>query len=210
MASGAAACTRRLSSSDAEEPGPPVFRGFSSQYRTFRQPRAARPARFLAADGRETDLGQFRGKVVVLNFWATWCAPCISEMPSLDRLQAVFGGTFLAVVPVSIDKAPVSLLRRFYARHELKNLQIYRDPYSRMGYHDSENANDAQFALYGLPITYVVDAESRIRGYLIGAADWESAAAHRFVSYFMRGVSRNQVERNEASTNSWPPAKRNG
>ncbi len=81
-------------------------------------PRAVPDMAFLTADG-ETSLAAYHGKVVVLNFWATWCAPCVREMPSLDRLQAMLGGDDFAVVALSEDRGGMPLVVRFYEKYGL-------------------------------------------------------------------------------------------
>jgi thiol-disulfide isomerase/thioredoxin len=106
---------------------------------------------------------------VLLNFWATWCAPCVREMPSLNRLAAEMAGDGLAVVPVAIDRAGLSAVIPFYRDHGLDNLAMYLDPYQHTAYTRTRNSNNAEFALYGLPISYLVDRQGRVRGYIAGA-----------------------------------------
>ena len=83
--------------------------------------------RFVDLKGEELDLGRYKGKVVVLNFWATWCAPCVREMPSLDRLQAALGGEGLAVLPLSLDGPTKPRVEPFYKAQNLANLPILFD-----------------------------------------------------------------------------------
>ena len=134
-------------------------------------PSEAKPApdlAFLDGEGNTLTLEDFRGKVVVLNLWATWCAPCRREMPSLDRLQAAFGKDGLAVVPLSLDRGGVDRIEAFYQEVGLPTLRIYRDP--------EASANRA-FGAYGLPTTIVIDREGREIGRLLGPAEWDSEEA---------------------------------
>ncbi len=130
-------------------------------------PRAVPDMAFLTADG-ETSLAAYHGKVVVLNFWATWCAPCVREMPSLDRLQAMLGGDDFAVVALSEDRGGMPLVVRFYEKYGLENLARYLDPLGRVA---------ALLGVVGMPTTVVIDAEGREIGRIVGPAEWDSRAA---------------------------------
>jgi thiol-disulfide isomerase/thioredoxin len=123
---------------------------------------------FLDGEGEQVSLADFRGKVVVLNLWATWCAPCRREMPSLDRLQAELGDDGLEVIALSLDRGDVAKVREFFDELEIANLKIYRDPDTR--------ASRALEAL-GLPTTIVIDRAGQEVGRLLGPAEWDSADA---------------------------------
>ena len=184
-----AACTMASSGSGAGgNDDPPRLVGYSRQYTLLTPVRTARLTPFRTADGEAIDLSYFRGKVVLLNFWATWCAPCVREMPSLNRLAAEMDGDGLAVVPVAIDRAGLSAVVPFYRDHGLDNLTIYLDPDQRTAYARTSNPNNAEFALYGLPISYLVDRHGRVRGYIAGAVDWDSEAAKNLLRYYTRQI----------------------
>lgn len=118
-------------------------------------------------DGALT-LAQFEGKTVLLNFWATWCAPCRAEMPSLDRLQAELGGDDFEVVTVATGRNPVKQIVKFFEDESIENLVIYRDPKSKLA---------RQMGVLGLPITVVLNAEGKEIARLRGDAEWDSEAA---------------------------------
>jgi thiol-disulfide isomerase/thioredoxin len=122
---------------------------------------------FTDASGAETDLSAFAGQGVVLNLWATWCAPCVAEMPALDRLSALLAADRIAVVPVSSDRGGKAQVEPFFARTGVKNLGIWLDP-----------GGTAQRALgaRGLPTTVLLDRQGRERGRLEGAASWDGEA----------------------------------
>ncbi len=82
---------------------------------------------FIDADGKTRRLSEWRGRMVVLNLWATWCAPCKAEMPSLDRLEAKLGGSDFAVVALSMDRGGMKEPAAFLAREGLSHLQLYND-----------------------------------------------------------------------------------
>ena len=136
------------------------------QFIPARPPQPAPETGFTDVDVKPASLADFRGKPVVVNLWATWCQPCLKEMPSLDRLQSEFDGR-LAVVAVSEDRAAAKRIGQFVAAMGLTKLAIYLDPKSDLGH---------AFNLRGLPTSIVIDAEGRVVGRVEGAADWDSAA----------------------------------
>jgi len=136
---------------------------------------AAKPVaaiQFDDAQGRSRSLADFKGKVVLLNLWATWCVPCRKEMPALDRLQGALGAPDFEVVALSIDRGGMDVVRKFFAEIGIHNLAVYVD-----------SAGKAMRALnaVGLPLTLLVGRDSLEIGRLIGPAEWDSAEAIEFV-----------------------------
>jgi thiol-disulfide isomerase/thioredoxin len=121
-------------------------------------------------------LSEFHGKWVVLNFWATWCAPCRHEMPSLDRLQAAMPD--LAVLPVATGRNALPGIEKFFADAEIANLPILRDP-------KSELARSA--GVLGLPVTLILNPEGQEVARLIGDAEWDSESAKAVLAAFAAG-----------------------
>jgi thiol-disulfide isomerase/thioredoxin len=156
------------------------FQGRQNAF-TWLEPRRIPPRTPIRTAGAPTDLGAFEGEVVVLNFWATWCAPCVEELPTLDRLQAQLGDSGVEVVAVAMDRGGIDTVRSFYDRLGIRHLDIYADPSERTGYFSQENANRAAFPLYGFPITYIIAPDGRAVGYLSGPADWTSPAVKDFL-----------------------------
>src|SRR5262249_34528033 len=117
-------------------------------------------------------LADFKGKVVLLNIWATWCGPCRKEMPALDRLQAALAGPDFEVVALSIDRGGMDAVRKFFADIGIRNLAMYLD--------SSGQALRTLSAL-GLPTTLLIDREGREIGRLIGPAEWDSPEMVEFV-----------------------------
>lgn len=134
------------------------------------------PLHFMNAAGRKLTMADFRGRVVLLNLWATWCVPCRKEMPALDRLEAKLGGPDFAVVPLSIDRQGLAAVQPFYRQLGLKALHIYLDP-----------SGDAAFAVGapGVPTTLLVDRDGRELGRVIGAAKWDGPAAEAMVQRYL-------------------------
>jgi thiol-disulfide isomerase/thioredoxin len=118
-------------------------------------------------DGTPRQLpGDWRGRVVVLNFWATWCIPCVAELPALDRLAGA--APDFAVLAVSADRTGADVVKPFLAAHGISHLTVLLDPHMQAG---------GAFGVAGFPTTLVIDASGRLRGRLEGPADWASAAA---------------------------------
>jgi len=123
---------------------------------------------FQDEKGSALTLASFRGRVVLLNFWATWCAPCRREMPSLDALEARFGGPDFMVLALSEDRGGVVDVRPFFDELGLEHLAIHVD---------KDMALARAFRVVGLPATYIIDHEGRVLARLLGDAAWDSDAA---------------------------------
>jgi len=121
--------------------------------------------RFTDGEGTPRTLANFRGKVVLLNVWATWCLPCRKEMPTLDRLRAALGGPDFEVVALSIDRSGPEVVKKFYAEIGIQNLAIYIDTSSQVGF---------ALATVGLPVTLLIDHQGQELGRLVGPAEWDA------------------------------------
>ena len=135
-------------------------------------PKPVAAINFDDAQGRSRSLAEFKGKVVLLNIWATWCGPCRKEMPALDRLQAALGGPEFEVVALSIDRGGTDAVRKFFADIGIRTLAMYLD--------SSGQALRTLSAL-GLPTTLLIDRGGREIGRLIGPAEWDSPEMVEFV-----------------------------
>jgi len=129
------------------------------------KPKPIPELRFVDGAGRNLSLADFRGKVVLLNIWATWCAPCREEMPALDRLQAQLGGERFQVVALSVDPQGAPIARKFYGEVGIKALPLYIDPTAKAAF-----TLDAP----GLPATLLVDRTGREVGRHLGAVKWDA------------------------------------
>lgn len=163
---------------------PPPLRGSGGQF-VFMKPSAPVPATAVERlDGGAVQLQDLRGQVVLLNVWATWCLPCVYEMPSLDRLAAA-AAPGLAVVALSIDRAGAAAVAPFAAAHGLTHLPLYLDPQQRLGSLTAGRSYPEVLPLWSLPISYVIDRDGRVVGYLPGVVDWDSPGARAFLRYFL-------------------------
>jgi thiol-disulfide isomerase/thioredoxin len=157
----------------------PRIRGEIQYFKLERNPRAVTVPAFYDAAGREVSLASFAGKVVVLNFWATWCYPCIREMPSLDRMVTRFRGRPLALVALNLDREGAARAAPFLAEHRLSNIALYTDPMGRV---------QRALGVTVLPTTIIFDAAGREVGRLPAPAEWDSPEARTLIDYFVRRV----------------------
>jgi thiol-disulfide isomerase/thioredoxin len=123
---------------------------------------------FLDENGATLNLERFRGKIVVLNLWATWCTPCVAEMPMLDRLQQQLESLGVVVVALSIDHGGPKKVKDFFLEHDIKHLAVYVDPTMRA---------QSDFRVIGLPTTILIDRTGHDRGRIVGPAEWDDAKA---------------------------------
>jgi thiol-disulfide isomerase/thioredoxin len=120
---------------------------------------------FTDGEGAPRRVADFAGQGLLLNFWATWCPPCVAEMPALDRLQALLKPEGILVLPLSSDRGGRAQVAPFYARVELSHLGIWLDPRGAAG---------RLLGVRGLPTTVIVDRQGREVARLEGAAVWDA------------------------------------
>jgi len=154
----------------------PSLSGFVGDYYPFDQPQILPRIAYEDYSGNRRDLSGMAGRIVLLNFWATWCAPCLVEMPDLDRLQSRFSSEIFAVVAVCTDARSVQTVDDFLAQHGLRNLGAYVDPTGK-DMHDC--------AISAMPTSFIVDRAGHARGILPGGARWDSPAAHALIAYYL-------------------------
>lgn len=128
------------------------------------QPRPAPAISLADTSGHSVELSELQGKLVIVNLWATWCGPCLREMPSLERLQSRLGER-VAVLAVSEDRGGNKSVEPFIAKLGLKSVKIYIDPKSEVGH---------AFGVRGLPTSFLIDREGKVLGRVEGAAEWDS------------------------------------
>ena len=128
-------------------------------------PKALPDIAFTDERGRSVSLKDFRGRLVLLNVWATWCGPCRKEMPTLDRLQAQLGSDRFQVVALSIDRAGAAAVQKFYAEIGARHLALFIDTTGRAS---------SGLGLLGLPGTLLINPQGDEIGRLIGPAEWDS------------------------------------
>ncbi|MGH7048321.1 MAG: TlpA family protein disulfide reductase [Stellaceae bacterium] len=156
-----------LAVGSAAHAGPPAAGPADPPLGVFVPAPAPRPApdiTFADAAGHQLTLSDFAGKIVLVNLWATWCAPCRSEMPSLERLQTRFGDK-LTVLAISEDIGGEKAVAPFVEKLGLKAVKTYLDPKSMVA---------QAFKVDGLPTSFLIDREGRVLGHVVGEAKWDS------------------------------------
>jgi thiol-disulfide isomerase/thioredoxin len=126
------------------------------------------PFKFFTPDNQARTLADYHGRGVVLNLWATWCGPCVAEMPTLDALAAAVAADDIVVLPISSDAGGAASVRAFYDGHDIDHLPVLLDP---------GGAVTQAWQVPGIPVTVIFDRSGHPRARLIGGADWSTPAA---------------------------------
>ena len=130
----------------------------------------------LDGEQQEVTLADYEGQVLLVNFWATWCAPCVEEMPALDALQAELGGEDFQVLVVSNDRNGLEMVEPFYEEQGLENLGIWLDPRGHLM---------RAFETRGLPTSFVIDRDGQVVARAEGAAPWDSEEAVTLLRWYL-------------------------
>ncbi|OZB55178.1 MAG: redoxin [Thiomonas sp. 14-66-4] len=155
---------------------PAVAAGFTFTPYPTTKPLPLTKVTFENAEGKTMNLADFKGKVVLLNIWATWCPPCVEEMPTLNKLQVMLGGKDFQVVPLSIDKGGRIAVKSFYDDNFIDHLPIYVDPTT----HALDTLN-----ILGTPTTILIDKQGREVARTLGPQDWDKPAVVAQIKRYM-------------------------
>ncbi len=134
---------------------------------------------FTLQDGTELSLSEISDGISVVNFWATWCAPCRKEMPALDALAAEFSEAGLTVIPIATGHNPLPAIERFFDEAGITTIDYALDAKSQL-------ARD--MGVLGLPVTLILDAQGRELARLTGDADWHSQSARNIISALLANM----------------------
>lgn len=173
-AGNSASCAAAAKSAQAMRP---LAKGEVAAVEVARRPQPAPELAFTGPDGQPTTLSAFRGRTVLVNLWATWCAPCLKEMPALDALQAALGGKDFAVVAINIDTRNLDKPKTWLADNGIAALPYYADPQAGVF-----QVLRAARKIEGMPVSLLVDPEGCELAILQGPADWASADAKALVA----------------------------
>jgi thiol-disulfide isomerase/thioredoxin len=139
-------------------------------------PRKLDPVAFFREGVQPMDLSAFRGKVVLLNLWATWCSPCLRELPALDRLQQRLGGDDFVVLPIAIDRQGIQAVSAYYEKLEIKHLGRYIGTAEEMG---------KAFPIDVFPASFFIDREGRVLSFMRSFVDWDAPEADQLIQSYM-------------------------
>ena len=161
----------------ASASGPPPFSGGYGAWEDFADPQPAPTTDFLDPDGERINLDAYRGQALLVNFWATWCAPCIRELPALDDLQADLGSDAFRVLIISIDRKGLEVAQPFLEGLDIEHLETAADP---------KGALARELKATGLPTTVLISPDGKVMGRILGDAEWNSDGAKALVRYYLK------------------------
>lgn len=145
-----------------------ALKDLAAALRRARAPKPAPNIVFVDAHGKKHHLSEFRGHGLVVNLWATWCAPCVAEMPSLAALSKAVAPAGIVVLPLSSDQGGAAAVTAFFHKHDIVGLPVLLDPDG-----DAERA----FKVPGIPTSVIIDKAGMVQARMAGAADWSAPAA---------------------------------
>jgi thiol-disulfide isomerase/thioredoxin len=134
---------------------------------------------FAAPGGKESKLADFAGKPILVNLWATWCAPCVAEMPTLDAIAATYAPQGLQILTISQDSQGAERVDAFFAAKKFKHLKAWRDPENQFGFH---------YATGLLPTSVLYDAKGKEVARVTGAMDWTGPEAKALIEDALKGA----------------------
>ncbi|WP_248306830.1 TlpA disulfide reductase family protein [Bosea sp. AAP35] len=158
----------------------PLARGEVAAVQVHPRPMPTTDLAFEGPDGQPTSLSAFKGRVLLVNLWATWCLPCLKEMPALDALQTALGGPDFAVVAINIDTRNLDKPKAWLAKREITALPYYADPQAKV-FQELRAARKVE----GMPVSLIVDRDGCELAILQGPADWASADAKALIGAAM-------------------------
>lgn len=162
--------------SSGEAAETPPISGWMKNFSVAETPAAAPETPMVGKDGAKKTLKDWRGKVVLVNFWATWCGPCIREMPSLLRLHKQLSDEGFAVLAVSQDRKGWGVIPAFVKKYDLADLPIYHDERLKMA---------LSLKVRGLPTSVLVDKQGQVVGRLPGHAEWDTPEAIALIKHYL-------------------------
>ena len=165
---------------ESSAPPAPALAVSSDSLTMLARPRPVPTVDFVDGNGQPMTNRDFHGRIVLLNIWATWCAPCRKEMPTLDRLEQKLGGPNFEVVALSIDHQGRGVVASFYRELGVKALRIYLD---------SSAKAIGPLGVVGLPTTLLIDRNGDEIGRKIGPAQWDSAENVKVIRRYIAGAA---------------------
>lgn len=171
---------QRPAAIEPSPPPPPALAESGDSLTLLARPRPVPTVAFVDGEGKSMTNRDFRGRIVLLNVWATWCVPCRKEMPTLDRLERKLGGPDFEVVALSIDRQGREVVAPFYRELEIKALRVYLDRSAKA---------IGPLKVVGLPTTLLIDRDGDEIGRKIGPAQWDSAANVKLIRHYIAAAT---------------------
>lgn len=163
----------------------PFLKGELATFAMADEDLAAPEVTFVDGEGQEKSLADYRGKIILLNLWATWCAPCLNEMPTLDRLKAEMASDDFDVLAVSVDRAGVEKSREFLDRTGAQHLDLLVD--AAMGFNFA-------FSAYQLPTTILLGRDGIEIGRVVGDTQWDAREVKLFLATIIEATAEDRSE----------------
>ena len=161
---------------------PPRFQGRDYSFTILKPADPVPKSPLYTMRGGVTHLGRYAGKVVLLNLWATWCAACVHELPSLESLQTTLGDDRFTVIALSVDAGGADHVTPYLNRLGVQGLPVLLDPIGRIA--------EALGVNHGLPWSFLIDHQGRVMGYMKGAAEWNAAEGRALIRYYVERAPR--------------------
>lgn len=161
--------------------GTAAFGAQKGELQPMKNPAPASAFMLRDLNGKLTSLRDFEGKVVLLNFWATWCANCRNEMPAMERLYQSLRADGFEIVAISVDQASTEKVKAFAEELKLTFPVL----------HDRDSIISNLYSNPGVPVSYLIDREGRIVYRVLGEYDWYSSEARGAVKTLLQGTSKN-------------------
>ena len=154
----------------------PPLEGWMTQFTLNDPPLPAPESELRTVVGEPVTLAAYKDKIVLVNIWATWCVPCVREMPSLDRLQASFDKEKFLILAVSVDREGAVKVVPFLKKHGIRNITTLLDQSMRLA---------SALRVSGMPTSFMLDRNGRVVGSLVGIAEWDSKEAIALVRHYL-------------------------
>ena len=158
--------------------------GTVKSFRWLKQPMTLGNFSIHDEKGKQVALSEFKNKIVLLNIWASWCSPCVRELPALDRLQQRLGGEDFVVLAVSVDTDPNLARKIFNDKLSIQHMDLYLEPAQQLG---------KFFPVDVLPSNFFINRNGQALGMLRSFINWDDPAAAKLIKRLIDGVSSNTL-----------------